>query len=166
MNTITAEQVIAHLELQPLVGEGGFFVETYRSTEKLQQLPTRYVGPRAIGTAIYYFLTPKTISRLHRLKSDEVWHFYLGNAVELVELFPDHSGQVTRLGQNLMQGEQLQHVVPHGTWQGARLVAGGEWALMGCTVAPGFTFDDFELADRHELEQDYPQWKTWITALS
>src|SRR3972149_1810437 len=97
---ITAEEVKALLRLTPHPAEGGYFTETYRSEERVAEgaLPARYAGARAFGTAIYYLLTPDTVSAMHRLASDEVFHFYLGDPVEMLHLFPDGSGRVVTLG--------------------------------------------------------------------
>jgi uncharacterized protein len=160
------EEVIQHFGLQPLPEEGGYYLETYRSQEQFSHLPTRYVGSRSASTAIYYLLTDDAVSKLHRLKSDEVWHFYHGDAVELLQLHSDGSVEVVTLGNDLLRGQRCQVVVPHGTWQGAKLISGGSWALMGCTVAPGFEFADFELGKRDKLLRDYPRWMIWIKALS
>lgn len=166
MNNPTAVELIELLQLKPLPDEGGYFVETYRSSEQCLVLPDRYVGTRNFSTAIYYLLTVDTVSRFHRLKSDEVWHFYAGDSVELVLLQPDGSGRVVRLGQKIMQHETSQAIVPHGTWQGARLMPGGKWALLGCTVSPGFEFADFELGSAVTLLRAYPSWHEWISRLS
>lgn len=154
----TAQAIIDHLRLQPLPGEGGYFIETYRSPLVQQS--------RAASTAIYYLLTPETVSLFHRLKSDELWHFYQGDAVEQVLLQADGTHQVQLLGQDVLQGEHCQVLVPAGTWQGARLLAEGQWALMGCTVAPGFEFADWELGEREALLREYPHAAKWIEQLT
>lgn len=155
---MTAQQVIDLLQLVPLPGEGGYFRETYRSATNKDD--------RSLSTAIYYLLTPETVSLFHRLKSDEVWHFYQGDAVELVMLHTDGTVEVVRLGSQLENDERCQAVVPAGSWQGARLIEGGAWALMGCTVAPGFEFADFELGQRDHLASQYPNAAAWIEVLS
>jgi predicted cupin superfamily sugar epimerase len=156
------------LNLKPLEGEGGYFAETYRAAETVgaECLPPRYAGARSFGTAIYYLLTPDTFSALHRLQSDEVYHFYLGAPVELLMLRPDGSGEVQILGSDLRRGQRPQLVVPRGVWQGSRLSAGGEFALMGTTMAPGWDPADFELGQREVLVAAYPHWRDWITALT
>ena len=113
---ITAEEVKALLRLTPHPAEGGYFTETYRSEERVAEgaLPARYAGARAFGTAIYYLLTPDTVSAMHRLASDEVFHFYLGDPVEMLHLFPDGSGRVVTLGTDLLQWMRPQAVVPRG----------------------------------------------------
>ncbi len=165
---MTAEELIRHLNLEPHPEEGGWFRETYRADETLPPgaLPERYEGERAVKTAIYYLLTPDTFSHLHRLKSDEIFHFYLGDPVEMLHLHPDGSGRRVVLGRDLANGQTLKTVVPHGVWQGARLVPGGRYGLLGCTVAPGFDFADYEHADRAALEAGWPEWTEMIRALT
>ena len=165
---ITAEEVKALLRLTPHPAEGGYFTETYRSEERVAKgaLPARYAGARAFGTAIYYLLTPDTVSAMHRLASDEVFHFYLGDPVEMLHLFPDGSGRVVTLGTDLLQWMRPQAVVPRGVWQGSRLVPGGRFALLGCTVAPGFDFADYEQARREDLLAAYPEYRERILPLT
>lgn len=160
----TAEQLIRCLNLQPLHLEGGYFAETYRSP--LQFYPPGFTTDRVASTAIFYLLTQNTCSRLHRLRSDEVWHFYLGDPVELVQLPPVGDGRILTLGQDLLNGQVCQSLVPAGTWQGARLVQDGQWALLGCTVAPGFEFADFETGDRAALSAAFPSFHAWIEELT
>jgi hypothetical protein len=164
---LTAKQIISALNLRPHP-EGGYFGETYRATEQISQeaLPSRYVGSRAHSTAIYYLLTPDTCSRLHRLASDEIFHHYLGDPVRMLWLYPDGDGECLTLGPDLLDGVRPQVVVPKGVWQGAWLEPGGEFALMGCTVAPGFEYVDFELADREALLVSYPQFREQILRLT
>src|SRR5262249_20229117 len=118
----TAQELIHHLQLQPHPKEGGFFRETYRSDESLpaNAMGPRYAGSRSVSTAIYYLLTPKTYSAMHRLQSDEVFHFYGGGLVEMLQLFPDGTGKTILLG-NLLDGGQPQLVVPRGVWQGCAM---------------------------------------------
>jgi predicted cupin superfamily sugar epimerase len=155
---VDAETLIEHLGLEPHPSEGGFFKETYRAAEQhaAEALPDRYGAPRAYGTAIYYLLTPDTVSALHRLETDEVFHFYLGDPVEMLQLHPRGGTSIHVLGQDIADGMVPQLVVPRGVWQGARLVPGGAFALMGCTVAPGFDFDDYEHGERGPLTESYP----------
>jgi hypothetical protein len=165
---MTAEEIIACLGLRPLPIEGGYFAETYRAPESLAAaaLPPRYPGPRSLSTSIYYLLTPTTCSILHRLRGDEVYHFYLGDPVELVQLCPDGRGERLILGPELRRGERPQAMVPAGTWQGSRLVAGGRVALLGTTMAPGFDLDDFEAGDRAALLRSHPAFRAEIEALT
>lgn len=162
-----AEDLIRHLNLQPHPKEGGFFRETYRATESLpgNGLPARYGADRSVSTAIYYLLTPTSYSALHRLKSDEVFHFYSGGAVQMLQLYKDGSGQIVTLG-SVTDGGQPQVVVPRGVWQGSVMGPNGEFALMGCTVAPGFDYADYEEGRRDELVAQYPQFANWIRRLT
>jgi predicted cupin superfamily sugar epimerase len=129
-------------------------------------LPTRYTGERSFGTAIYFLLTPETFSAMHKLASDEVYHFYLGDPVELLCLREDGSGEVLTIGIDLDHGMRPQVAVPHGVWQGSRLRPGGKFALLGTTVTPGFEFADFELADRELLSRNYPNFSQMIRELT
>lgn len=148
--TKTVTDLIASLDLKPHP-EGGYYRETYRSN-KVAGEPVR-----ALSTAIYYLLVADTFSELHRLTADEIFHFYLGDTVEMLQLFEDGSSKVVKLGQNLAAGEKLQVVLPTGVWFGSRLVAGGTYALMGTTVAPGFDFADYERGNRAELIAKFSQ---------
>ncbi len=146
---MTAQDIIRQLELEPLTFEGGYFRQNYRSRE-------RTADGKLMGTAIYYLLTPDTCSRLHKLPADEVYHFYLGDPVELLLLYPDGRGEVVKLGQDIAHGMQVQYVVPAGVWQGSRLAEGGAWGLMGTTMAPGFHDEDFAAGVPEELRGAYP----------
>lgn len=169
---LTAEELKAMLGLVPLPHEGGYYAETYRAAESIgrEALPPRYAGPRSFGTAIYYLLTPDTFSALHRLESDETYHFYLGDPVELVMLRPSAgsggSGEVLVLGSDLRAGQRLQLTVPHGVWQGSRLRPGGRWALLGTTMAPGWDAAGFTLGLRADLLHEFPAWRNWIEMLT
>jgi len=163
---ITEEEIIALLNLRPHPEEGGDFVETYRSEELLLPgtLPDR--GRRCYGTAIYYLLTPDTFSAVHRLKSDEIFHFYLGDPVEMLQLWPDGSGKVLLLGTDMVVGMRPQVIVPRRVWQGARLRPGGSFALLGTTVSPGFEYEDYETGQRDSLVRTYPDFRDLIIALT
>jgi predicted cupin superfamily sugar epimerase len=165
---LTADQIITLLNLKPHPEEGGYFVETYRSSETLSEkaLPSRYKGIRSFGTAIYYLLTPESFSAMHRLQSDEVFHFYLGDPVEMLQLWPDGLGKVIRIGSDILNGMQPQVIVPRGVWQGARLIKNGRFALLGPTVSPGFEFADYESGRRDELVKFCPKFQELITALT
>lgn len=168
MKKPTAEEVIEMLGLQPHPEEGGFFVETHRADEMLgaADLDSRYSGDRCHSTAIYYMLTPETFSHMHLLQSDEIFHFYLGDPCEMLQLHPDGSGEVVQFGNNLAAGQRPQVRVPRGSWQGMRLLPGGTFGLMGCTVAPGFEFVDYAHGSRTELLKDYPDFKELIEILT
>jgi predicted cupin superfamily sugar epimerase len=163
-----AAAIINALGLAPHPREGGWFRETYRATEMLSvpALGGRYAAPRAVSTAIYYLLTPVTFSALHRLASDEVFHFYAGDPVEQLRLHPDGRGEVVTIGNNLAAGQRPQLLVPRGVWQGARLAPGGRYALLGCTVAPGFDYADYESGKRATLAAAYPQFAERIATLT
>jgi len=165
---ITVDYLMAHLGLEPLPEEGGYFAETYRSPMQIpgECLPLRYTDSRPCATAIYYLLTPDTFSALHRLPGDEIYHVYLGDPVDLLLLHPDGRGEVVTLGQDLEAGMRLQTVAPGGAWQGSRLRDGGHFALLGTTMAPGFAFEDFQLARREALLQTYPAFADWIVRLT
>ena len=152
----------------PAPGGGGYFTETYRSTEQLPAaaLPSHYGTARAASTAIYYLLTPDTFSAMHRLASDEIFHFYLGDPVEMLQLHPDGSHHVVLIGPDLEAGQRPQVIVPRHIWQGARLIPGGRHALLGTTVAPGFDYTDYETAQRPHLLTTHPQARNLITALT
>jgi hypothetical protein len=149
---MTADEIKSLLQLAPHPAEGGFFRETWRTRERVD-LPR---GPRSFGTAIHYLLEPGNFSEMHMLASDEVFHFYLGDPVEMLQLFPDGSSAVFTLGQDLAAGQHVQLVVPAGVWQGTRLVGNGKIALLGCTVTPGFDFADYRSATYAELAAKWP----------
>jgi uncharacterized protein len=165
---LTADDLIRHLKLQPHPKEGGYFRETYRADDAwpATALPARYLGDRCAGTAIYYLLTPATFSALHRLQTDEIFHFYLGSPVRMLQLLPDGSGRTIVLGPDLLAGQQVQVVVPRGVWQGSLLEPGGDFALLGCTVAPGFEYADYESGGRPELLAQYPAFAKLIRRLT
>jgi uncharacterized protein len=165
---LTAEQIRDFLKMRPLPVEGGYFVEAYRSPLTLpkQALPSSYPGDRAMATAIYYLLTTDTFSAMHKLTGDETYHFYLGDPVEMLQLKPDATGGAVLLGQNIMAGMRLQHTVPGGAWQGSRLTAGGKFALLGTTMAPGFDPQDYEVGNRERLSALYPKYAPLIALLT
>ncbi len=168
MPNLSAAQIIKLLALQPHP-EGGYFAPTHLSATTLPvaALPARYLTPRPCGTAIYYLLTSDSCSRLHRLASDEIFHFYGGDPVEMLLLSPDGTGRTHYLGFDLLAGIRPQLLVPHGVWQGARLYEPKiGFALLGCTVAPGFDYADFKLGKREPLLARYPQFAAQIRALT
>ncbi len=165
---LSAEQVKVLLHLEPLPGEGGFYRETYRSAISVSpdQLPEQYQDARCLSTAIHYFLTPETSSALHLLPGDEVFHFYLGDPVEMLQLHPDGRSERIIIGNDLAAGHSPQVLVPGGTWQGSRLLPGGAYALLGTTMSPGFEFADYNGADRNQLLTAYPNDSDLIKALT
>ena len=156
---LTADEIIEFLSLQPLPVEGGYFRQTYRATESVSasSLPARYGRDKPFCTAIYYVLTsdPDSFSALHRLPSDEIYHVYLGDPVEMLLLYPDGKSAVVGLGPDLQAGQRMQFVVPAGVWQGSRLAAGGTFALLGTTMAPGYGEADYTGGERGALSEHY-----------
>lgn len=164
---MTPDDLIKLLDLKPHPAEGGFFRETYRSGDRLPTgvLP-RFRQDKAASTCIYYMLTPQTFSALHRLQTDEIFHFYLGDAVQMLQLLPDGCGRVLTMGQDLAAGQSPQVIVPANVWQGSSLKPGGRFALLGCTVAPGFDFADYETGARQTLAAQYPTFAEHIRRLT
>jgi uncharacterized protein len=166
---MTAEDVKKLLGLQPHPREGGWYVRTYESAELIDGgafADGRYAGARRTGTAIFYLLERETFSEMHRLRSDEVFHFYAGDAVEMLQLKEDGTGTMMVIGNDLLRGQRPQVVVERGVWQGARLMEGGRWALLGCTVSPGFEFEDYESGKRERLCAKWPEFVEEIVALT
>lgn len=181
MNYLSKNQVVQLLNMQPHP-EGGYFVESYRSKQNIET----EIGIRCASTAIYFLLGVNDTSKFHRIKSDEVWHYYAGEALSIVELDNERKiSKTTKLGPNLLNGEVLQYVVPANTWFGSFLPdphAPGEgphvnipapnpntssgYTLVGCTVAPGFEFQDFEMAKRDELIEEFSQAIDMINRLT
>lgn len=156
-----AHEIIVKLGLAPHP-ERGYYIETYRAATSVSTA----AGSRAASTAIYFLLAEQRATHLHRLKSDELFHLYEGGPLEVLLLAPDGSGEVARMGRDLDAGERPQLVVPAGTWFGTELAAGVEFCLWGCTVAPGFDFADFELAQGAELAARYPAHAERIARMS
>ncbi len=148
---MNADQLIQFLNLKPHP-EGGYYRETYRGPSPIPGFKPQ----RVFSTAIYYLLVPGSVSKMHRLACDEIFHFYVGDPVTWVLLGPAGEVQKTVLGQDLKKDQQLQLVIPAGTWFGGFLNEGGQFALMGTTVAPGFEFEDFVLGDRKKLLELFP----------
>src|SRR5438132_7271473 len=163
---LTVDLLIEALELQPLPLEGGYFRETYRSPQRLPSAPPPHRRDRVLSTAIYYLLTPQCFSALHRLPSDEIFHFYLGSPVQMLQLWPDGEGRVVTLGPDVLAGQSPQVLVPRGVWQGSYLLPGGSYALLGTTMAPGFDFADYEAANCEQLVEAYPSYAELIRRLS
>jgi len=149
---MTADQIKSLLKLEPHPVEGGSFRRTYTSAGSVE-LPR---GVRAQGTAIYYLLEAETFSEMHVLASDEIFHFYLGDPVEMLQLYKDGHSAVFTLGPDLEAGQHVQLVVPAGVWQGTRLVERGKVALLGCTVTPGFDDADYRGGNYAELAAKWP----------
>jgi predicted cupin superfamily sugar epimerase len=167
---LTPDQLIKIFNLDPLPIEGGLFFQTYISSETIphETLPQRYPVDKPLGTAIVYMLTAdlNSFSALHKLPSDEIWHFYLGDPVELLQLHPDGYSERIILGQDLLGGQKVQHVVPRDVWQGSHLLPGGQFALLGTTMAPGYTGEDYVGGDPDELIAAYPDRAALIEQLT
>jgi predicted cupin superfamily sugar epimerase len=173
---MTADEVKAILGLVKHPREGGWYVRTWESEEFVAAAcfeEGRYEGARRTSTAIYYLLEPGTFSEMHVLKSDEIFHHYMGGAVEMLQLFADGSSERVVIGKDLEAGERPQHVVRAGVWQGSRLLDSGPglpilegWALLGCTVSPGFEFRDYEDATAEELVAKWPGEAEMIRGLT
>jgi len=165
---VSPARLIELLGLVPLPIEGGYFRQTYVADQRVSRtaLSGRYTHDKPFGSAIYYLLHDDHFSAMHRLLTDEIYHFYLGDPVEMLLLYPDGSHAVQRLGPDLEAGQQVQFTVPAGVWQGAHVLAGGRYALLGTTMAPAYDPSDFELGDRPALIGQYPAIATLITALT
>jgi hypothetical protein len=177
----TAQELIKLLDLKPHK-EGGYFSEVWRSPEMLavNALPPRYSGSRSLSTSIYYLITPESFSRMHRLRSDEIFHFLQGDPVEMLLLGPKSAaqrggakgdqarGHWVILGTDVQRDRRPMVVVRRGTWQGAalRTKRKGAYALMGTTMAPGFEYDDYEEGNRIRLSEQYPEFADKIRLLT
>ena len=172
MAALTASDVKALLNLQPHPREGGWYIRTWESEDLLAPAAfpdARYATPRRTSTAIYYLLEPHTFSEMHVLQSDEIFHHYLGSAVEMLQCFPDGASKRILLGKDIAAGELLQAVVPRGVWQGSHLLKPDEpnaWALLGCTVSPGFEFEDYADAPRATLLARWPHERALLEKLT
>ena len=166
----TLEEIVRRFELSPLSGEGGLFRRTYASTDVLsaKSYGERYAEntKKEAGSAIMYMVTPETWSHLHTLPTDEIYHFYLGDPVELFLISPDGAVKTVTLGQDIMAGMEVQYVVPAGWIQGSCLKCGGEWALLGTTMAPAYTPDDYSEPDAAALLSAHPEYAETIRKLS
>jgi len=160
-------ELVASLGLIPHP-EGGFFAETYRAAESVraEHLPARFGGERSFSTAIYFLLKSGHPSHLHRLHADELWHFHEGSPITIHILEPAGQYRTIRLGPEIAGGETFQAAIPAGCWFGAEVLAPDSYALVGCTVAPGFDYVDFELGERGALLAQYPEHRELITRLA
>ena len=164
-----ARAAVERLGMAKIPHEGPWFLETWRSPETLGgAAAARYPSPRCLGTAILAVITHEAFSAMHRLRTDELWHFHAGSALELVLLGPGEAVRVERLGLDLEAGELPQRRVPADTWMGARPVAPAPegWALIGNTLAPGFEFEDYEPGERAALEARWPGAAERVRALT
>ncbi len=165
MNKI--ENVIKALDLMPHP-EGGYFKETYRSTGEIKQenLSSDFNGNRNYSTCIYFLLTSDTFSAFHRIKQDEIWHFYDGSPINLHTISSEGKYSLIVIGKEIEKGQIPQYVVPAGVWFAAKVLNKNDYSLLGCTVSPGFNFNDFELPNRIDLINKFPQHTNIITELT
>ncbi|MEO6357165.1 MAG: cupin domain-containing protein [Ferruginibacter sp.] len=163
---LTATQLIQQYNLQPHP-EGGWYKETYRCSESISAdvLPVRFTGTRAFSTAIYFLLEQGNFSAFHRIKSDECWHFYAGDPLLVYILQPGGQLTIVHLGQDISAGQIFQFTVPANCWFASRPAEGSRFCFVGCTVAPGFDFADFEMAESNALVALYPAYETTIKSL-
>lgn len=166
----TIDDLIRHYQLKPLPIEGGLFSQTFRASDMLPatMLPERYYVDKPAYTAILYLLTAEadSFSALHRLPTDEIYHFYMGDPVRLIQLHPDGRSEHVILGHDVLNGQRVQHLAPRDSWQGSFLLPGGQWALMGTTMAPGYTHSDYVGGERDALIAQYPHEREWIARLT
>lgn len=170
MEHLKADELIRSLELQPHP-EGGYYREGYRASTKTPAVEregkvVRFEKSRSVSTAIYFLLPAGEKSTWHRIDADEMWHFYAGGPLLIAELHEQSQVRETVLGRDLAAGHKLQHVVPAGCWFASRPLAKEGYALVGCTVAPGFEFDHFELADTQLLLSEWPHARKLIESLA
>ena len=163
---ITVAELVRKFQLLPHP-EGGYYKETYRSAEQIpgKALPQRFPGTRSFATAIYFLLEKNNFSAFHRIQSDECWHFYAGDTLHVHVIHPDGVYELLPLGNNLAKNEMFQAMVPAGSWFASETAPGGNFSFVGCTVAPGFDFADFELARASALSAQFPSKRELITRL-
>lgn len=163
----TATYWITNLQLEKHP-EGGYYRRTYESKETIPQtaLPDGYNGKRFLGTAIYFLLDGHDFSAFHKLKQDEMWHFYEGSPIHIHTIDANGNYKLVKLGRDIENGECLQYVVPGKTYFASEIVDKDHYALVGCTVIPGFDFEDFEMPPRKELIAKYPEHEQLITRLT
>ena len=161
---IKSKQWISKLNLQPHP-EGGYYSEVYRSDEIIPNasLNRRYIGSRSISTSIYFLLDGNQFSAFHKIRSDELWHFYDGSAIKLYLISEDGKLEIQNVGINIGQNEFPQITIPKNVWFAAEPIDKESYTLVGCTVAPGFDFNDFELGERKGLIQRFPHHQELIT---
>ncbi len=166
MLAVTADQLVQRYTMQPHP-EGGYYKETYRCMQTIPQqvLSRRFAGERNISTAIYFLLEQGNFSAFHKIKSDECWHFYAGGPMNIYVIHINGNLETIKLGSDISHAQTFQHVVPSGCWFASEPATGSDFSFVGCTVAPGFDFDDFELAKAADLIKVYPQHKDLINRL-
>jgi uncharacterized protein len=163
---ITTQQLIQQYNLRPHP-EGGWYTETYKSAEQIpaSALPERFGGARVFSTAIYFLLEQENFSAFHRIKSDECWHFYAGDPLDIYVLQQDCNLDVIQLGNDISKDQVFQYIVPANCWFASKPATGSGFCFVGCTVAPGFDFADFEMANAGDLATEFPQHENIIKTL-
>lgn len=165
-----AEKLIQHFKMEKIPAEGPWFTVTYRSEDVLdaKSLPVRYKGSRVASTAIYAVQTKEDFSAIHKLMTDEIWHYYGGDPLEMLLLYPDGRGEIVVIGPDVFKGQHAQFVVPRDVWQGSMPIGpeSESYSFFGNTLAPGFEFDDFAMGYRAELQEKYPQFADHIARLT
>lgn len=163
---LTVQHLVQQFKMLPHP-EGGYYKETYRSTELIGKnaLPTRFGGDRYFSTAIYFLLEQGNFSAFHKIKSDECWHFYAGQTLLVYVLLHNGDLDIIKVGNNIEEGETFQYVVPANCWFASQPAPESDFSFVGCTVAPGFDFTDFELATAHEMVALFPQHANIISSL-
>ncbi len=162
----SVKELVAQFNMLPHP-EGGYYKEMYRSKELFPKsvLPERFNGDRHFSTAIYFLLEQGNFSAFHRIQSDECWHFYTGDSLLVHVLHPNGKYELIKLGNQIQHDETFQAVVPAGSWFASETAPGGAFSFVGCTVAPGFDFADFELAKADELANQFPEKRELIMRL-
>jgi hypothetical protein len=165
----TAQELIDHLKMQRIPHEGAWFAPTYRSDDPISGDAAAHVaGPHQAYSAIYALETKRDFSALHRLATDELWHFYGGGPLEMLLLYPDGHGETVVIGPDVLAGQRPQFLVPRGVWQGSRPIGSGDdaYAFFGTTLTPGFEYSDYEPGYRDELQARYPAFAAQIAGLT
>ena len=169
---LSAEEIIARYKLVPLDQEGGYFRQVWRSPVRVEntRLSGSYLehGDHPIGTLIYFLITGDTFSALHRLPTEEHWMYHIGDSCEQLILNEDGTSECRRIGTDILAKDSIHVTTPKNSWQGTRLIDGGSYGFMfgSCIMVPGFEWTDFELGNRLDLEQLYPDRKKEIKMLT
>lgn len=164
MSILTVSEYVKLLNLKPHP-EGGYYSESYRCARHFEG-SGEFPAGRKWATAIYFLIEQGNFSAFHRIKSDETWHFYAGDPLEVIEINEFGHIKTTLVGSNIDNGMQFQYTVPAGLWFASRVYGKGNFSLVGCTVAPGFDYADFELAERDALIASFPQHRELISSLT
>jgi predicted cupin superfamily sugar epimerase/mannose-6-phosphate isomerase-like protein (cupin superfamily) len=167
--TPTARELIATFGMQRIPLEGAWFAPTYRSPDPIEgRAAARVAGPHRAASAIYALETKADFSALHRLATDELWHYYLGGPLQMLLLYPDGHGETVVIGPDVLAGQKPQFLVPRGVWQGSRPIGKGDdaYTFFGTTMTPGFEASDYEQGYRNDLQKAYPAFAAEIARLT